>query len=100
MVYFQDCSSVIPDAPRIVAGDSWLVFSPPRLVISTPTLVFGAPSLIDGSPRHVIGTLRLVARTPQFSADCYQTFYTPTDFLRVLPGAPDCHCIGPLKSQI
>jgi len=66
----------------------------------TSTLVTGFPNLVVGTAKVVAVAPRLIASTPRCSPGCYHRFSILADFLPVLPGTPECYCIGPLNFPI
>jgi len=76
MMFFSDCSTVIWDAPRLVAG--------------TFRLVAGAPGLVTGAPRFDAVAPRLVASAPRLVASASRCFQVLSGAPNVLSGAPSC----------
>ena len=85
-MYFLDWSTVIQCTPRLLVG--------------APRLVVRASRLVVGIPRLVVGALRLVADAPRCSQAGGRHSQTCYQCSKVLPGAPEGHCISPVNSGI
>jgi hypothetical protein len=81
-----NCSLALSELPSALSSLSLMLPDAPQFVVSFPTLV--------------ISTLWLVISTPRCSPGYHQTSYIYLDFLPVLPGAPEYHCISPAHTRI